>query len=588
MAVGIRPNVKLAQEAGLHCDRGIVVNDTLQTFDPRIYAIGECVSHRGSTYGLVAPLFEMAKVCANHLAQMGIGRYVGSQTSTKLKVTGIDLFSAGDFTGGADTEEIVLVRSGERRLQEARAEGRQADRQRALRRHRRRRVVLQAAARRAQRRRDPRPADVRRIESRRHRAIRARCGRCCCRTTPRSAAATACARGRSSRRSRSGTVHAGRRAQAHQGVVVVRLVHRPRRADPDGDRRRRLFGDAEAEAAVRLHRSHAPGGARCDPRAAAPVDPGRDGLPRMAHAQRLRHVPAGAQLLPHLDLAEGSEGRSAVALHQRARARQHPEGRDVLGRPADVGRRNHVVRAAPDRRRRRQVRDPDGEGDGRPADRSPRREEAGPARSVAGPRHAVGPRVRQGAAHGEDVRRLRVVPLRHAGFDADGQGPRARAVANVRAAQGQARGVGLPAQLRRIGHQGRRRDRRRFGLGDLCRGQRRHQDRSRAISGQGEDVRRSARICRRVPAALSRGGLVPRAHRALRVAGRSRLRQEAGARRRRGPARRSGIGCSSRSRANPTRGTSRRAQASIRAQFIPIAPMSAATARPRRRGREIV
>src|SRR5206468_2507599 len=108
MAVGIRPNVKLAQEAGLHCDRGIVVNDTLQTFDPRIYAIGECVSHRGSTYGLVAPLFEMAKVCANHLAQMGIGRYVGSQTSTKLKVTGIDLFSAGDFTGGTGTEEIVL------------------------------------------------------------------------------------------------------------------------------------------------------------------------------------------------------------------------------------------------------------------------------------------------------------------------------------------------------------------------------------------------------------------------------------------------------------------------------------------------
>ncbi len=108
MAVGIRPNVKLAQDAGLHCDRGIVVNDTLQTFDPRIYAIGECVSHRGATYGLVAPLFEMAKVCANHLAQIGIGRYVGSQTSTKLKVTGIDLFSAGDFQGGPDTEEIVL------------------------------------------------------------------------------------------------------------------------------------------------------------------------------------------------------------------------------------------------------------------------------------------------------------------------------------------------------------------------------------------------------------------------------------------------------------------------------------------------
>src|SRR5450432_3483739 len=108
MAVGIRPNVELAKATGLHCDRGIVVNDTLQTFDPRVYAIGECVSHRGATYGLVAPLFEMAKVCANHLAGHGIGRYIGSQVSTKLKVTGVDLFSAGDFTGGADDDEIVL------------------------------------------------------------------------------------------------------------------------------------------------------------------------------------------------------------------------------------------------------------------------------------------------------------------------------------------------------------------------------------------------------------------------------------------------------------------------------------------------
>lgn len=108
MAVGIRPNTALAEAAGLHCHRGIVVNDTMQTFDPRIYAVGECVNHRGVAYGLVAPLFEMAKVCANHLAMMGIGRYEGSVTSTKLKVTGIDVFSAGDFLGGEGTEEIVL------------------------------------------------------------------------------------------------------------------------------------------------------------------------------------------------------------------------------------------------------------------------------------------------------------------------------------------------------------------------------------------------------------------------------------------------------------------------------------------------
>ena len=108
MAVGIRPNTELAQSAKLQCDRGILVNDTMQTYDPRIYAVGECVSHRGIAYGLVAPLFEQAKVCANHLAQYGFGRYTGSVTSTKLKVTGIDLFSAGNFTGGEGAEEIVL------------------------------------------------------------------------------------------------------------------------------------------------------------------------------------------------------------------------------------------------------------------------------------------------------------------------------------------------------------------------------------------------------------------------------------------------------------------------------------------------
>lgn len=108
MAVGIRPNTTLASEAGLHCERGIVVNDTLQSFDPRIYAVGECVQHRGQTYGLVAPLFEQAKVCANHLAFLGYGRYTGSATATRLKVSGVELFSAGNFMGDESTEAIVL------------------------------------------------------------------------------------------------------------------------------------------------------------------------------------------------------------------------------------------------------------------------------------------------------------------------------------------------------------------------------------------------------------------------------------------------------------------------------------------------
>ncbi len=113
MAVGIRPNTTLAESAGLHCNRGIVVNDTLQSVtDPRVYAVGECVNHRGVTYGLVAPLFEQAKVCANHLARHGIARYTGSMLATRLKVTGIDLYSAGDFMGGEDCEEIVFRDAG--------------------------------------------------------------------------------------------------------------------------------------------------------------------------------------------------------------------------------------------------------------------------------------------------------------------------------------------------------------------------------------------------------------------------------------------------------------------------------------------
>ena len=109
MAAGIRPSTALAESAGLHCQRGIAVTDTLQTVtDARIYAVGECAAHRGIAYGLVAPLFEQAKVCATHLAEFGIGRYLGSHVSTKLKVTGIDLFSAGDFMGGEGCDEIVL------------------------------------------------------------------------------------------------------------------------------------------------------------------------------------------------------------------------------------------------------------------------------------------------------------------------------------------------------------------------------------------------------------------------------------------------------------------------------------------------
>lgn len=107
MAAGIRPNIALAQSANLHCERAIVVDDTMQTYDPRIYAIGECVQHRGTCYGLVAPLYEQARICANHLAAQGYAQYGGSVTATTLKVNGVDLFSAGDFNGGEASEALV-------------------------------------------------------------------------------------------------------------------------------------------------------------------------------------------------------------------------------------------------------------------------------------------------------------------------------------------------------------------------------------------------------------------------------------------------------------------------------------------------
>lgn len=106
MAIGVQPNKILAQQAGLYCERGIVVNDTLQTYDPCVYAVGECIQHRGLTFGLVAPVFEQAKVCANHLSGQGSQAYVSLPTPTKLKVTGINLFSVGDFTGDEQSEMI--------------------------------------------------------------------------------------------------------------------------------------------------------------------------------------------------------------------------------------------------------------------------------------------------------------------------------------------------------------------------------------------------------------------------------------------------------------------------------------------------
>jgi NAD(P)H-nitrite reductase large subunit len=108
MATGVRPNTELAARVGLRCERGILVDDTMQTYDPSIYAVGECVQHRNRTFGLVAPLWDQARVCAIHLAEVGVSRYRGTLPATQLKVAGIELYSAGDFGSAAGTEALVL------------------------------------------------------------------------------------------------------------------------------------------------------------------------------------------------------------------------------------------------------------------------------------------------------------------------------------------------------------------------------------------------------------------------------------------------------------------------------------------------
>jgi nitrite reductase (NADH) large subunit len=106
-AAGIRPNVALANEAGIPVKRGIVVDDRLQTDAPGIFALGECAEHRGICYGLVEPAYEQARVLARHLSG-GSASYAGSVVATNLKVSGVGVFSAGDFMGAEGAEAIVL------------------------------------------------------------------------------------------------------------------------------------------------------------------------------------------------------------------------------------------------------------------------------------------------------------------------------------------------------------------------------------------------------------------------------------------------------------------------------------------------
>ena len=137
VAAGIRPNVELGRKAGLTVNRGIVVNDFMETSDPDIFAVGECTEHNGICYGLVAPLFEQGKVLAATITGNKGPTYTGTVQAAKLKIMGVDVFSAGEWADGTGVEPVRYEDPRARRLQEARVARRQAGGRDSRRRRRR-------------------------------------------------------------------------------------------------------------------------------------------------------------------------------------------------------------------------------------------------------------------------------------------------------------------------------------------------------------------------------------------------------------------------------------------------------------------
>jgi nitrite reductase (NADH) large subunit len=116
LAIGIRPNIDLARAAGLEVSRGVVVYDDMRTSDPEIFAVGECVEHRGQVFGLVAPIWDQAKVCAAHLAGDQSAVFVSQALSTSLKITGVDVFSAGALMAADESDDEITLRDDSRGL----------------------------------------------------------------------------------------------------------------------------------------------------------------------------------------------------------------------------------------------------------------------------------------------------------------------------------------------------------------------------------------------------------------------------------------------------------------------------------------
>lgn len=531
MAAGIRPNTELAESAGIPCNRGILVNDTLQTYDPRIYAVGECANHRGIAYGLVAPLFEQAKVCANHLAHLGYARYQGSVTSTKLKVTGIDLFSAGDFIGGEGSETITLsdpiggvykkLVIKDDVLVGACLYGDTADGGWYFRQIRENHNVAQI--------RDHLMFGENALGDVGHQ------GQNSAASMPDTAEVCGC------NGVCKGTIV--KAIQEHGLFSVDEVKKHTKAASSCGS----CAGLVE-----QILISTVGGAADVKPKSEKAIcgcsDLNHGQIRKAIREHRLTSLDAAMRFMdwktpngcatcrPALNYylistwpGEAKDDPQSRLINERAHANIQKDGTYSV-----VPRMWGGVTNAAELRRIADVADkyqvPMVKVTGGQRIDLLGGEEGRPAGHLERPRHALRTCLRQIHPHREDLRRQRVLPLRHAELDAAGHRSGTRPVQHVVAAQGQAGGLRLPAQLRRGRDQGRRHHRRGLRLGDVHRRQRRDQDRGRGVLRQAQDRRRSARIQRRLPPALPRGSLLPGAHGALPAAGRHGAHPQGGGR----------------------------------------------------------
>ena len=481
-SAGIRPRDELARAAGLAVGErgGIRINSHCQTSNPDIYAVGECALWEGRIFGLVAPGYQMAEVAARHMAGETQVHFLGADLSTKLKLMGVDVASIGDaHARDAGRGELRLHRRGG--LQEARGVGRP-----------------QAAPRR-----DP---GRRRLRLRSAAAARAQ---------PHAAARA------------SGRPDPALHDKAKTGVGVDMLPDRALvcscNSVSKGQICAAIAGGAKSLGALKKKTKAATSCGGCGPLAKAILDAemkkrgyavtnhlcehfahSRQELFHLVKVDRLQDFrrkslqkhgrgrgcdickPAVASILASCwnEMILEAEARAAAG-HQRLLPRQPAEGRHLLDRAARAGRRDHARQADGARAGGEEVR-PVHQDHRRAAHRPLRRARRAAAAGLAragGRGLRVGPRLRQGAAHGEVLRRQHLVPLRRAGLGVDGDPRREPLPRPARAAQDQDGGVGLHARMRRGAGQGRRRDRHREGLEPLRVRQRRDEAAARRSSG---------------------------------------------------------------------------------------------------------